>query len=522
MTAFTTPRAALLLGLALLVPACKSKGGAGVLARAEPSDEVLAKVPVPPADGPKLCALRDATPVMEKPSLTARRLGELRSGAVIARSKEVYSREGCEGGWYAVRPRGFVCAGPGTLLDATLSHTLAAPPELDKPMPYRYGRARAENVPVYARVPTIAEQLAAEPDLVKVLKREPEKDPLGATANDVPLDARGAPSGPPVLLAGGDGIVEGKRTTASYFLFPAESPTPMLPPQAEIKQGALRKGSGVAIAGSFITATAGAGGSAEAGQRRFGVTIDGRVVPIDRLKPSLGTVWHGVELDKVSLPVAFIHKLGVHTYSLQKGKAVKHDDDLERRAVVPLSNKFRTVDGVRFEETRDGDWLRTQDIVTIVKRHKFPDFAKGTQKWLDVSIANQTLTAYEGTKPVFATLISTGRDQLKDPATSASTARGTFHVLSKHVTRARDPREVQGSFDVNDAPWVMEFEPGFALTGMYWGGDVVGEAQGFHDIGMTPLDARRIWGWADPQLPEGWHAVYEGMGGESTIVSVRP
>ena len=70
------------------------------------------------------------------------------------------------------------------------------------------------------------------------------------------------------------------------------------------------------------------------GQRRFGVTVDGRVVPIDRLKPALGTVWHGIELDKVSLPVAFIHKLGVHTYSLQKGKAVKHDDDLERRAVV--------------------------------------------------------------------------------------------------------------------------------------------------------------------------------------------
>ncbi|MEO7327475.1 MAG: L,D-transpeptidase, partial [Minicystis sp.] len=135
MTAFTTPRAALLLGLALLVPACKSKGGAGVLAKAEPSDEVLAKVPVPAADGPKLCALRDATPVMEKPSLSARRLGELRSGAVIARSKDAFSKEGCDGGWYAVRPRGFVCAGPGILLDGSLAATLAAPPELERAMP---------------------------------------------------------------------------------------------------------------------------------------------------------------------------------------------------------------------------------------------------------------------------------------------------------------------------------------------------------------------------------------------------
>jgi hypothetical protein len=155
----------------------------------------------------------------------------------------------------------------------------------------------------------------------------------------------------------------------------------------------------------------------------------------------------------------------------------------------------------------------------VIKRHKFPDFARGQQKWLDVSIANQTLTAYEGTKPVYATLVSTGRDQLKDPATSASTARGTFKVLEKHVTRALDPREVQGAFDVADAPWVMEFEPGHALTGMYWG-DGVGEAQTFHAVAMTPIDARRVWGWADPQLPEGWHSVTGGD--DSTIVFVRP
>src|SRR5262249_30975532 len=155
--------------------------------------------------------------------------------------------------------------------------------------------------------------------------------------------------------------------------------------------------------------------------------------------------------------------------------------ELERRSAVALSGKFRTVEGVRYEESRDGEWLKTQDLVMIVKRHKFPEFVKGTQKWLDVSIANQTLTAYEGTKPVFATLMSSGRDQLKDPQTSASTARGTFRVQSKHVTRARDSREAQGAFDVADVPWVMEFEPGFAITGMYWG-DGVGEAQGFHDI----------------------------------------
>jgi hypothetical protein len=528
-------RAGLLCGLALAAVACvacKSRGGLGSLAHAEISDDAFANIPVPPADGPKLFALRDATPILDRPAPNGKKLGELRAGSVVARSKEAHSSRDCDGGWYVVRPRGFVCAGESAALgtpatpegadrgrgSAPSLQGLPAAPDLTRPMPYRYGRARAENVPLYARIPTPAEQLAVEPDLAKRRARESDKDPLGAAANDVPLDATGVPTGPPVLLPGGDGIEGSKRTVASYFLFPTEAPPPAALAAAEVKVGALRKGSGVALTGSLVT-----GGDAEGGKdgRRFGVTVDGRLVPTDRLKPTLGSTYHGIDLEKVGLPVAFIHRLNVHAYALQRGKAIKLEDDVERRTAVPMSGKFRTVEGVRYEETRDGEWFRSLDLMVVVKRHKFPEFVKAGQKWLDVSIANQTLTAYEGTKPIFATLISSGRDQLKDPQTSASTARGIFKVLSKHVTRARDSREVGGGFDVADAPWVMEFEPGFALTGMYWG-EGVGEAQGFHDIGLSPIDAHRIWIWADPQLPDGWHGVYEGIGGGTTFVNVRP
>ncbi len=448
-------------------------------------------------------------------------MGELRVGAPVARSKDAYSKEECDGGWYAVRPRGFVCAGPAVAL-APLAGAPAAP-DLARALPYRYARARTENVPVYARAPSPAEQLAAEPDLKKVLSRGDDKDPIGAAANDVPLDPRGLPTGPPVLLAGGDGIEAGKRTVASYFVFHGDTVAPAVAPAAgsgtaaapdAVKAGGLRKGSGVAITGSLELESL-------SGLRRFAVTADGHLVPVDRLRPALGTAWHGIDLDKVGLPVAFVHKLGVHTFSFAKSKAVKHDDEVERRAAVPLTGKFRTVDGVRYEETREGQWMRSQDLVVIVKRHKYPDFVKGGQKWIDVSIASQTLTAYEGVKPVYATLVSTGRDQLKDPAVSASTPRGSFRVVGRHVTRAIDPREVGGTFDVTDAPWVLQLDGGFALTGMYWG-DGVGEAGTFHDVALTPVDAHRLWAWAGSSelLPEGWQGVYGDDDG--VMVSVRP
>ena len=98
--------------------------------------------------------------------------------------------------------------------------------------------------------------------------------------------------------------------------------------------------------------------------------------------------------------------------------------------------------------------------------------------------------------------------------------RGVFRIRSKHITRAVDNREVQGDFDIADAPWVMEFEPGYALTGMYWG-DGVGEAHGFHNVSLTPIDARRIFLWSEPELPEGWHGVMDG-GDAATIINIRP
>ncbi|APR76937.1 Hypothetical protein A7982_02284 [Minicystis rosea] len=518
----TTPRlpsprrAALLLGLCLAAPlaGCKGKGGSA-LAKAEAKDNPFANVPAPAVDNPRLHPTLADTPVYDRPSPEGKKIGELRIGSSVARSREPYGTEECKGGWYAVRPRGFVCVGPGASLDPGMeARGIPARPDLAKPLPYRYARARTENVPLYARAPSAAEMAASEPDLRKILGRAEDKDALGAAANDVPLDPRGVPTGPAVLLPGGEGIADGKRSASAFFQFGMDALPPAFAPAADsVKIGGLKKGSGVAVAGSL-------GVDAGTAARRFGVTADGRLVPIDRMKPILGSTWHGIDLDKVGLPVAFVHKLGVHGYSLAKGKATEHEDEVERRAAIPLSGKFRTVEGVRYEETRDGTWMRSKDIVVVVKRHKFPDFAKGGQKWLDVSVATQTLTAYEGTKPIYATLITTGRDQLKDPATSASTARGTFKVLAKHVTRTLDPREVQGAFDVADAPWVMEFEPGHALTGMYWG-EGVGEASTFHAVGLTPIDARRLWTWSDPQLPEGWHAVYGG-GDDSTIVFVRP
>src|SRR5690606_26330926 len=76
----------------------------------------------------------------------------LHAGSLVARSEQTLENEDCTEGWYAIRPRGFVCTDKSTTLD--LSHpTLAAMamlPKLEGDLPYTYARATTVT-PLYER-----------------------------------------------------------------------------------------------------------------------------------------------------------------------------------------------------------------------------------------------------------------------------------------------------------------------------------------------------------------------------------
>lgn len=496
----------LLLGCAAAT-GCKNASADIALAKSvKPGSEEVAldKVPVPPADGPKLVALKSDVPVLEKPEKDAPVVGGLRFGARIARAKEPIRKTGeCEAGYYPVRPRGFVCADPASVsLDEASAVALPAP-DTDRALPYRYAVVKSATV-LYARIPTIAEQQENEPSveryLAKVAKSTPQS--LRAGANDVPLDERGVASGRAVIAKTGQGVGgDGKRTSASFFGAELEmAAAPSVPQRAEasVVSMVLRRGSGVAIVG--VTTADG-----PSGPRKFGVTPEALFVPLDRLEAQLGSTFFGVDLTKEkSLPVGFVLKHEVCPYTMGDGKAKRvEDEEYERRSVIHLTGRFRTVESVRYEEAEEGVWFRDKDLIKVTKRTKFPEFVSEGLKWIDLSLALQTLTLYEGRKPIYTTLVSSGKDVLGDPATSASTMQGTFTITRKAISTTLDAREVEQAFDVLDAPYALEFAPGFAIVGSYWS-EPAGEARNFHNVTVTPVDAHRIFHWAGAEVPEGF------------------
>jgi hypothetical protein len=315
---------------------------------------------------------------------------------------------------------------------------------------------------------------------------------------------------------------DGYRTTASFFVFDGAQKPPaplavgvsLLGEQPMAKDTrVLKRRSGVALTQSFET------GEGKAG-RRFAVMPDGRFIPTDRLVPAMGTTWHGIDVSKTGLPVAFALRGGVPLFQLDKGKATRTDEDLEQSESVLLTGRFRTVSKMRFWFTRDDSWVRHKDIIMIPKRNQYPDFATPEQKWIDVSLANQTMVAWIGKKPLYATLISTGQDRLGDPKTGPATTQGVFRLLGKHVTRNVDDREVGQAYSLSDVPWVMDFADGFSITGAYWL-KRFGEAQSYHNIAASPVDAHWLWQWSDPPLPDGWHHIVIDDEMKNTVVYVH-
>ena len=507
----------------------------------------------------KLAASAMSAVVYAKPSDAARKLGYLRLGAVVARSEKSYGTDGCPGGWYAIAPRGFVCVGKSATLetDSPLVKAANVRPDTTKPLPYPYGFVRAV-APLYLRLPSKEEQLQTEFHLANHLAWWSRK---GATENKVERGANDAarellPDAPAVPPSDtlGDGVLFGGRTDADPPPFWLETGQRKIPnvsgfdvPQGAIFANRVRRHTGIAFIGAFQAPP-------EFGSRRFAVTVDMRLLPIDKVKPEVASAFHGVELaGDLTLPVAFARPCNpnakgtprpcVHTYRDDDGTLKKNPEILATRQFLALTGIQRRTKGERFLQTKAGTWVRARDVGVAVVPMDWPQAATRGEKWIDVSIEDQTLTLWEGKKPVFVTLVSTGQDGMEDPKTSKATPRGLFRIKSKHITTTMDSNERSavsggaapdahagesetgedkhaGGFELRDVPYVQYFQDGYAIHAAYWH-DHFGLARSHGCINLAPIDAARVFRFTDPPVPEGWHGTNVDQGKGTTVIVHR-
>lgn len=102
----------------------------------------------------------------------------------------------------------------------------------------------------------------------------------------------------------------------------------------------------------------------------------------------------------------------------------------------------------------------------IQNRDEAPSLDKGdkaAKKWVDISICDHTLIAYEGQRALDIVRVSTGLGELSDPEKTHATKRGVFTLKGKHLTATMTGDEGIDNDELADVPYVHNFEGGDAL-----------------------------------------------------------
>ena len=419
------------------------------------------------------------------PSFDAQKIGFLRVGAVVPREAEPAGFEQCAAGWYRIEPDGYVCVGSAATLD--IQHPLVAAarvrPDRDAPLPYVYGMARKPTPPFYVKVPTRDEQQRYEPDLAAHLARSDSDRWHFARKEPVPELIRGGRLSPTVRRL--------------------DYPKPI------VSLGRARGQAGFALLHFF-----------EAQERGWALDAELEVLPLDRLEPVEPSTFQGVVLDdEMKLPVVFVRTRHAFLYEGTPGRGLSRARRIAYREAFSITGRTIRIGVTKYLETRDGFWVPDERLVRVDAFRKAPGWASPGRTWIDVSILEQSLVAYEGTRAVYATLVSTGVDGIGDPEKTHSTIQGQFLVHTKHVSITMDGDEVGDEFDLRDVPYVQYFTRGYALHAAYWH-DSFGQPRSHGCINLSPLDARWLFRWTDPPVPERWHGALSLKNG--TLVHIHP
>lgn len=465
--------------------------------------------PLAPESSPRLASLSMLTRVYARPNPESKRVGSLRAGAVVAMDPEPAGTTGCPGGFRKIKPFGYVCLGPEATLDLQNEIVRAATrrPDVTQKLPYMYGTV-TRGGPAYARIPTEADLAQYEPGLKKHVSKWARDEESGAAYGlDVWLKWSTEPA-PPALEA-----LERRVTDREipWFLRDgrrAPNLSGLIKSADTVKIDEVSRRNGLAFVESFLYEG-----------RRYNVTTDLRVAPADRFRPIRGSDFHGYEVGKdIDFPFALVRRPGGKKWRFDAEKKLVSAGDLEWRSAVPLTGKQQFFSGKLHYETKDGLWVDDRHAGRVDPAKKMPAWGKNGEKWLDINITKQVLVAYEGTKAVYATLVSSGEAGLGDHATTKSTKRGIFRIHTKYISVTMDSDAVGEEFELRDVPYVQYFEDGYALHGAYWH-DKFGQPKSHGCVNLSPEDARRLFWWTEPQVPPGWHGAARSLTG--TVVFIH-
>lgn len=133
-------------------------------------------------------------------------------------------------------------------------------------------------------------------------------------------------------------------------------------------------------------------------------------------------------------------------------------------------------------------------------------------KHIDVDIAHQNLTCFEGDAPVFSTPIASG-------LSGTITPKGEYHVIRKNFTAYMIGGEGAGYYNLPGVPFPTYFTySGIAIHGTYWHNDF-GRPKSHGCVNVPNPAAQFVFRWTTPAVPYDQFNLY-AKPGEGTLIRV--
>jgi L,D-transpeptidase catalytic domain len=255
---------------------------------------------------------------------------------------------------------------------------------------------------------------------------------------------------------------------------------------------------------------------------RYGRTEHNLWVPMRDLGAVRSFAFQGEEVPPVHgdlIPLAWVLADRAHVLSKPSAAALTSATKARFEA-VPVLEEAKGFSG-HFLRIGEGAWLSAKDVrhPSLAPPPAEVDAGSG-ERWIDVDLETQTLVAYEGARPVFATLVSTGKGA---PGTPLGTPKGVHRIWIKLLSSDMDNLEDDSAaryYRIEDVPWVQYFSKGVGLHGAFWHRSF-GNVRSHGCVNLSPLDAQRLFSWTSPHVPAGWTAVFPTSHEPGTVVRVR-
>lgn len=136
------------------------------------------------------------------------------------------------------------------------------------------------------------------------------------------------------------------------------------------------------------------------------------------------------------------------------------------------------------------------------------------EKWIEVDLSEQKLTAWQGENIFMQTPVSSGKWY--------PTPKGDFNIWAKYKYTKMEGGNpaIHTYYYLPNVPYTMFFNKGFGLHGTYWHNNF-GQPMSHGCVNLPTVAADKLFYWADPQLPRGKNSVLASKDNPGTRVVVH-